>query len=117
MGVFKTAVSFSMEFGALGAPALPQANFAASTEEAPQTIRFRVGVNELGEIRYCFPVNSSGDPSLDEQAHLYVARCRFPKNTVNSGRADSFLIWGIATIEWGNDIAHPQTQSGATVRP
>jgi hypothetical protein len=117
MGVFKTAVSFSMEFDALGAPALPQANFAASSEETPETIRFRVGVNELGEIRYCFPVNSSGDPSLDEQAHLYVARCRFPKNTVNSGRADSFLVWGIVTIEWGNDIARPQTQSAATVSP
>lgn len=117
IGVFKTAVSFAMEFDALGAPALPQANFAASTEETPQTIRFRVGVNELGEIRYCFPVNSSGDPSLDEQAHLYLARCRFPKNTVNSGKADSLLVWGIATIEWGNDIARPQTQSGATVIP
>ena len=117
MGVFKTAVSFSMEFDALGAPALPQANFAASTEEAPQTIRFRVGVNELGETRYCFPVNSSGDPSLDEQANLFVARCRFLKNTVNPGKADSVLVWGIATIEWGNDIARPQTQSAAAVSP
>jgi hypothetical protein len=117
IGIFKTSVSFSTELDALGALVLPQANFAASTEETPQTIRFRVGVNELGEIRYCFPVNSSGDPALDEQAHLYVARCRFPKNTVNSGYADSFLAWGIATIEWGNDIAGPQTQSGATVSP
>ena len=98
IGFFKTFMSFSMEFDVLGAPALPQPNFATSTEETPQTIRFRVGVNELGEIRYCFPVNSSGDPSLDEQAHLYVARCRFPKNTGNSGKADSFLVWGIATI-------------------
>ncbi len=117
MGVFKTSVSFSKEFDVLGAPTLPQGNFAASTEETPQTIRFRVGVNELGEIRYCFPVNSSGDPALDEQAHLYVARCRFPKNTVNSGKAGSFLAWGIATIEWGNEIARPQTQSGATLSP
>ncbi|PYJ35140.1 MAG: hypothetical protein DME88_02945, partial [Verrucomicrobia bacterium] len=43
MDVFKTSVSFSMEFDALGGPMLPQANFAASTEETPQTIRFRVG--------------------------------------------------------------------------
>ena len=68
-----------MEFDALGAPALPQANFAASTEETPQTIRFRVGVNELGEIRYCFPVNSSGDPSLEEQAHLLRGALPFPQ--------------------------------------
>ena len=117
MGVFKTAVSFSMEFDALGVPALPQASFAASTGETPEAIRFRVGVNELGEIRYCFPVNSSGDPSLDEQAHLYLARCRFSKKTVNFDKADSSLLWGIATIEWGNDIARPQTQSAATVSP
>jgi hypothetical protein len=117
MGVFTTSVSFSKEFDVFGDPTLPQANFAASNEETPQTVRFRVGVNKLGEIRYCFPVNSSGDPALDEQAHLYVARCRFPKSSVNSGKADSFLTWGIATIEWGNDIARPQTQPGASVTP
>jgi hypothetical protein len=117
MGVFTTSVSFSKEFDVLGDPTQPQANFAASNEETPRTIRFRVGVNKLGEIRYCFPVNSSGDPALDQQAHLYVAHCRFPQSTINSGKADSSLTWGMATIEWGNDIARPQTQPGASVTP
>jgi hypothetical protein len=117
MSVFTTSVSFSKEFDVFGAPMLPEPNFAASNEETPQTIRFRVGVNKFGEIRYCFPVNSSGDAALDEQARLYVARCRFPKSTVNPGKADSFLAWGITTIEWGNDIARAQTQPAASVTP
>jgi hypothetical protein len=117
MGFFTTSVSFSKELGVLGAPTLPEANFGASNEETPQTIRFRVGVNNLGEIRYCFAVNSSGDPTLDEQARLYVARCRFAKGTVNPGKTDWFLSWGIATIEWGTDIARPQPQSAASVTP
>jgi hypothetical protein len=117
MGVFTTSITFSKELGVFGAPTLAGANFAASNEETPRSIRFRVGVNRLGEIRYCFPVNSSGDPALDEQARLYVARCRFAKGTVNLGKTDSFLSWGIATIEWGNDIARPQPQSAASVTP
>src|SRR5438093_40342 len=87
----------------------------ASNEEMPETIRFRVGVSKLGEIRYCFPVNSSGDSALDEQARLYVAHCRFSQNTANAGKADSFLAWGTATIVWGNDIARPQPARAASV--
>ena len=117
MGPTATSASFSKELDSFGAPTLPPPSFAASSDETPETVRFRVAVNRMGEIRYCFPLNSSGDPALDEQAHLYVARCRFPKSTVNSGKAGSFLAWGIATIEWGNDIARPQTQSGASVTP
>ena len=52
--------------------------FAASTGELPEAARFRVGVAPAGEIRYCFPLNSSGDRSLDEQAREYLALCRFP---------------------------------------
>src|SRR5437773_9767219 len=63
-----TSVSFSNELDAFGAPTLPQLSFAASTGETPQTIRFRVAVSRFREVRYCFLVNSSGDPALDEQA-------------------------------------------------
>ncbi len=117
IGVFGTSVSFSKEFDVFGAPIPPEANFAASNEETPQTVRFRVGVNKLGEVRYCFAFNSSGDPALDEQARSYVARCRFHKSTVNVGKDDSFLFWGIAIIEWGNDVARPQPQPAASVTP
>src|SRR5437867_4051732 len=113
--VAKTSVSFSNELEVFGVPILPEPAFVASNEEMPETIRFRVGVSKLGEIRYCFPVNSSGDSALDEQARLYVAHCRFSQNTANAGKADSFLAWGTATIVWGNDIARPQPARGASV--
>jgi len=116
-GIFATTVSFSKEYDAFGAPTLPTANFAGSNEETPQSIRFRVAVNTFGEIQYCFPVSSSGDPALDEQARLYVERCRFPKNRVNPEKADSFLAWGIATIEWGNDIVRAHSHPGAAIAP
>jgi len=117
LSIVKTSVSFSNELKAFGAPILPAQAFVASNEEMPETIRFRVAVGKLGEVRYCFPVNSSGDPALDEQARLYIARCRFPQNTANAGKADSFLIWGTATIAWGNDIARPQSAPAAHVTP
>jgi hypothetical protein len=113
--VVATSVSFSNEFAAFGAPTLPKLNFA-SNEEAPQTIRFWVAMNKLGEIRYCLPVNSSGDTTLDEQARSYLARCRFPQNIANAGKPDSFLAWGTATIQWSSDIARPQSPSGG-VKP
>jgi hypothetical protein len=117
MGAFTTYVSFSSELEVFGAPTLPEQNFVASNEQAPQTVRFRVAINKLGEIRYCFPINSSGDPALDQQARLYVARCRFSKSAAGPGKADSFLAWGVAAIEWGNDIASPQPRGGATATP
>ena len=113
--VAKTSVSFSNELEVFGVPILPEPAFVASNKEMPETIRFRVAVSKLGEVRYCFPVNSSGDSALDEQAHLYVAHCRFSQNTANAGKADSFLAWGTATIVWGNDIARPQPARGASV--
>src|SRR6266446_2322022 len=103
-----TSVSFSQELDSLGAPMLPDRVFAASTNEAPETIRFRVAVSNLGEIRYCFHLNSSGDPALDEQARRYLTRCRFPQSSENAAKVDPFLTWGIATIEWGSDVTHPR---------
>ena len=117
LSVVKTSVSFSNELKAFGAPILPAPAFVASDEEMPETIQFRVAVSHFGEVRYCFPINSSGDPALDEQARMYIARCRFPQNTANAGKADSFLAWGTATITWGNDIARPQHAPAARVTP
>ena len=117
VSVIKTSVSFSNELQVFDAPILPETAFAASNEEMPETIRFRVAVNKPGEVRYCFPINSSGDPALDEQARLYIARCRFPQNTANAGKADSLLTWGTATIVWGNDIARPQSTAAASITP
>jgi hypothetical protein len=117
ISVAKTSVSFSNELKVFGAPILPEPAFAASNEEMPEAIRFHVAVSELGEVRYCFLINSSGDSALDELARLYVKRCRFPQNTANAGKADSFLVWGTATIVWGNDIVRPQSARPASATP
>jgi hypothetical protein len=102
------SVSFSKELQAFGAPILPDLRFAASNRETPQTIRFRIAVSGIGEVRYCFPLNSSGDPALDEQARRYLTLCRFPRSSASAEKVTPFLTWGIATIEWGSDVAHPR---------
>src|SRR4029450_5858897 len=65
-----TSVSFSSELDGLGVATLPPLRLGASAGGGPEAIRFRVAVSGLGEIKYCFPMNSSGDPELDEQARL-----------------------------------------------
>ena len=99
-----TSVLFSTELEALGSPALPSSSFTASSDATPEAIRFRVAVNGGGEIWYCLPLSSSGDPALDEQARRYLARCRFPRKSAGVERIDPSLTWGIATMEWGNDV-------------
>jgi hypothetical protein len=114
----RTLISFSKDLDQLGAPSLPRSRFVASNKETPETLRFRVAVNELGEIRYCFPIDSSGDPALDEQARLQVIRIRFPPNKGTGGNRGSPLVWGIATIQWGNnDVVRPQQASSTSVTP
>jgi outer membrane biosynthesis protein TonB len=76
-----------------------------------------VAVNDLGEIRYCFPINSSGDPALDEQARLQIAGSRFSPNRQTGTKRGSSLVWAMATIQWGSDVARPQKAPAATVTP
>jgi hypothetical protein len=116
-GPIPTSVSFSSELDAFGVATLLPLKFFASTGETPEPIRFRVAVNRLGEIRYCFPMNSSGDPGLDEQARLYLTRCRFSQTPQGDARSDAFLTWGIATIEWGSDIAPRQAKEAGSATP
>jgi hypothetical protein len=116
-GPITTSVLFSNELDAFGVATLPALKFVASTGETPEAIRFRVAVSRLGEIRYCFPMNSSGDPGLDEQARLYLMRCRFHQSGPDGGKPDALLTWGIATIEWGSDISHPQARQPGSATP
>src|SRR5439155_13194473 len=116
-GIARTYIFFSKELDQFGAPTLPQSAFATSNEETPETLRFRVAVNDLGEIRYCFPVNSSGDRALDQQARLQVVRSRFSQNRQTGTKPGSSLLWGTATIQWGSDVAPPQQAPAATVTP
>lgn len=117
LGATPTIVSFSKDLDGLGAPNLPAPNFSASNNEPPESVRFRVGAAAQGEIRYCFPLNSSGDPALDEQARHYLMLCRFSARSTTGGKNDKSLIWGIATIEWGNDVARPRATSTTTGAP
>jgi hypothetical protein len=113
----RTYISFSTELDQFGVPSVPRSHFAASNEETPETLRFRVGVNDFGEIRYCFPINSSGDPALDEQGRLQLVRSRFSADRATAGRSGSPLVWGIATIQWGSDVVRPQLAPAASVTP
>jgi hypothetical protein len=117
IGKSRTYISFSNELEQFGVARIPHSRFAASNEETPQPLRFRVAVNDLGEIRYCFPINSSGDPGLDEQGRLQVFRSRFSPGKIDGGEPGLSLIWGTATIHWGSDVARPQQAPAASVTP
>jgi hypothetical protein len=112
-----TSVSFSKEFDGLGAPNLPTSSFYASSNEPPESVRFRTAVGSRGEIRYCFQLNSSDDPALNEQARHYLMLCRFSGRPTTGEKSDQSLIWGIATIEWGNDVVRPSATPKTTGAP
>lgn len=110
-----TQISFSDELKGFGdiKPTPPQ--FAGSTGEPPENVQFRIGVNNQGEIRYCFRQNSSGDSALDEQARQWLVRTRFaPQASLPAD--ERTLTWGIATIEWGNDVTQPPRNSAPVSR-
>jgi hypothetical protein len=112
-----TRVWFSEELTVLGAAKVPTPSFTASTNESPESLRFRIGVSPRGEIRYCFPLNSSGDSALNEQARQYLTLSRFPPRSAMEEGSDQPLIWGIATVEWGNDITRLRPASTTTPSP
>jgi len=124
-----TRISFSSELEQLGGAKFVAANFKTSTNEAPQNAQFRIAVDPKGAVVYCFPLASSGDAGLDELARLDLALSRFPARTVPLARRslgedgseveglpsnDDSLVWGIATIEWGNDVAAATTKPTPT---
>jgi len=109
-----TTVVFSREIESLGKPAFAAPKFATSSNQSPDAVHFRIAVSCYGEIRYCFPLNSSGDRALDEQARNYLALGRFPPRL---GTGEGSLTWGIATVEWGNDLARSQPASTSIVTP
>jgi hypothetical protein len=128
LAVTPTTVLFSSELAGFGAPTLPSPAFTASTNEAPQAIRFRIALSERGEVRYSFALNSSGDPALDEQARHYLMLCRFPARVSSAkeataaestigGPSSQSLVWGMATIEFGNDVLPPKPPPTKTAPP
>jgi hypothetical protein len=109
-----TTLALSEEIETLGTPNFPATKFAATTTDQPENVRFRIGVNGRGEIQYSFPLNSSGDAALNEQAREHIARTRF---TARSTSNNEPLVWGIATVQWGNDVAAPPARSTSTPAP
>jgi TonB family protein len=102
-----TIVRLSPELETLGALQSPEMKFTSSGHESPQAAQFRVAVDENGTVGYCFVEKSSGDAALDEQARKYLALGRFSAIRNPQSASRKGFVWGIATIEWGNDIVAP----------
>jgi len=115
--IFPTVMSFSAELETVSAVQIPEMRFSASGREAPQAAQFHVAVGEKGDLRYCFLDNSSGDAALDAQARKYLTLSRFPVFRHPPPEARDGLVWGTATIEWGNDIVAPPPAATESVAP
>jgi len=112
-----TVIHFSSELESLIAAQTPELKFNASNRDAPEAARFLVAVNDKGDVRYCFLQTSSGDAALDEQARKYLSASRFPAVRNSPASTPGLLIWGTATVEWGNDITPPPSASPAPTAP
>lgn len=106
-GIQPTRVTFSTDLQQLGAAQFVPANFKTSSNETPQNAQFRIAVDPKGAVVYCFPLASSGDAALDELARQYLSLARFVAQPGNK----EALTWGIATIEWGNDVVATNVKS------
>ena len=102
-GVIPTEIKFSAE--TIGAPAFPPRVFTSANKETPDAAEFRIAINSAGEVRHCFLQESSGDPSLDQQARRYLLLLRFPAIENRESKIENPLTWSIATFAWGNDLA------------
>ncbi len=109
-----TVIRFSPEFVSLISPQTPELKFTSSSREQPEPARFLIAVSDKGEVRYCFLQSSSGDAALDEQARKYLAATRVPAVRNSPSAA---LVWGTATVEWGNDITAPPSATPAPSAP
>lgn len=109
LAVKKTSAVFS-DLPAQSSPALPAFTFHLSRADAPANARFRVAIDPGGAVRYCFLIDSSGDPALDEQARQFLLLCRFNRPgsapaVTDLAATNNSLSWSVATILWGNDFA------------
>jgi TonB family protein len=107
----KTMALFADLPAGLGDPIFADFKFRLTQPDAPANARFRVAIDETGVIRFCFLIESSGDPALDEQARNFLQLCRFksPSRTGTKENAPptnpTGLFWTATTILWGNDLA------------
>lgn len=109
--VTKTEVTFAFEAAQVGKPVFPAQEFRASSKEPPQAAQFHIAINGRGAVQHCFLENSSGDPQLDAQAARYLLRVRFPE--IGQSAIENDLLWTIATLEWGSDLAPRAPETAA----
>ncbi len=95
--------------GNANAPGL--ARKTTANPDAPANARFRVAIDEHGAIRFCFLIESSGDPALDEQARNFLQLCRLKTKENSPVTNGSALFWTTATILWGNDFVPTSSPS------
>ena len=100
----KTTANFADLPTALGDPVFADFKFRLTRADAPANARFRVAIDERGAIRFCFLIESSGDPALDEQARNFLQLCRFTTKENSPVTNGTALFWTSATILWGNDF-------------
>ena len=104
-----TIVRLSPELETLGTIHGPEMKFRASGHESPSVAQFRIAVDENGAVRFCFLENSSGDAALDEQARKYLALSRVSPIENRESKVENAFVWGMAMVEWGNDIVAPSS--------
>jgi hypothetical protein len=115
----KTMALFADLPPGLGDPIFADFKFRLTRPDAPANARFRVAIDEGGAIRFCFLIESSGDPALDEQGRNFLQLCRFsPSRTGTRENAAPInatgLFWTATTILWGNDVTANATASPAS---
>jgi hypothetical protein len=101
----KTTANFADLPAALSEPVFADFKFRLTRPDAPANARFRVAIDGHGAIRFCFLIESSGDPTLDEQARNFLQLCRLRTKADSPLTNGSALFWTTATILWGNDLA------------
>jgi len=114
-GPIQTFVSFSSELNGLGAATLPRSSSMLQLQKTPEAIRFRVAVSRLGEIRSCFPMNSSGIQRWTNK-RACISCVAFPQKRSRRRYARCAFDLGIATIEWGTTLGVHTQRSEAALR-
>jgi hypothetical protein len=110
----KTMALFADLPPGLGDPIFADFKFRLTRPDAPANARFRVAIEGGGAIRFCFLIESSGDPTLDEQGRNFLQLCRFKSNENAPPPNTTGLFWTTTTILWGNDLASNATASPAS---
>jgi len=100
----KTMALFADPLPGLGDPVFADFKFRLIRPDAPANARFRVAIDGAGAIRFCFLIESSGDPALDEQGRNFLQLCRFKTKENAPPTNATGLFWTTTTILWGNDL-------------